>query len=129
MQALEGCPRRPAAGLLSDAQAATRCSESKVVGPLGRIRMPVEQPRGSLTLNFRGYRLSSIAPNQGPSPLFDVVPDGGYPAQFAANYDNNQLITLRPGRPLCHQRRWLPAAILATRASRVLSGYTSTVSR
>lgn len=78
-------------GFVSDPLAASRCSASSVVGAgAATSGCPSTSRVGNIAVNFAGLRTSSIS-HETESALYDVIPDGGYPAQFGADVANEPI--------------------------------------
>lgn len=71
-------------GFVADPLVASHCPESSLVGPEDVSGCPPSAQVGEIALNFGGWRTSSIRPSDIESALYDVTPDGGYPAEFGA---------------------------------------------
>jgi hypothetical protein len=82
-------------GFTSDPLAAPRCSESILVGDGSAVSgCPATSRIGNITINLGGDRSSSILTREGraESPLYNMVPDGGYPAEFGADVANKAVL-------------------------------------
>ncbi len=79
-------------GMVADPEAASQCSEASVVGRGGATTCPSTSRVGNLIVNFAGQRYTSLPGGPGAaSALYNVTPESGYPAQFAADVANQPI--------------------------------------
>jgi hypothetical protein len=80
-------------GLLSDAVSATRCPETDLVGSsFGDSACPPTSRVGDIAIDFGGLSASSILPEVAVTPIYDMIPDGGFPAEFGAAVDDHPVL-------------------------------------
>ena len=72
-------------GLAADALAATRCPQADIAYGHGKLRCPASSRVGDVLVNLDGSVRSSLAPEPEVSPLYDIQPEPGYPAEFATD--------------------------------------------
>ncbi|MHB1859586.1 MAG: hypothetical protein ACYCUM_05655 [Solirubrobacteraceae bacterium] len=75
-------------GMIGDPLAAPRCAESQLAtNPNGGTRCPAASRVGAIAFEgLRGTWVFSGSPKEPMSYIYNMTPDGGYPAEFGFNY-------------------------------------------
>jgi hypothetical protein len=79
-------------GLVGNPQSTPKCPQYDLTGQHG-FRCPPDTYIGTVTVNTPGQEFPSSSPaNNEPSPIVNVQPEAGYPAQFAFTLGSNAVM-------------------------------------